>query len=79
MMVTAVLKLHLVHEAYSMGPEFMDRGRLAKTHRKNLSTSETGVCAEKEKGRLDKEDICRVARSVPAALLSPPHRNHTMH
>lgn len=34
MMVTAVLKLHLVHEAYSMGLEFMDRGRLAKTHRK---------------------------------------------
>lgn len=57
----------------------MDRGRLAKTHRKKTFYFRNwGLCREGE-GRLDKEDRCRVARSVPAALLTLPHRNHTMH
>lgn len=41
---------------------------MAKTRRGNLPTSEAAVCAEKEKG--GPYDICRVARSLPAVLLS---------
>lgn len=58
----------------------MDRGRLAKTHRKKTFLLQKLGCVQR-RGRegLDKEDICRVARSAPVALLTPPHRNHTMH